>query len=251
MTFKEMIFNGLCDGTVKIITNPNDGYPACQIGEDWFYFIEDEYGESSPAELLTPDEIYKSYTKEELAEMIYFALQCKEKQAREEDIPELSDEVAYYKAFLEERYTDKEQKSKTHMAEWHYMAKEPPKKTGYYQVAVDPGVILTDRFASKDGKEHLRKRGNSYPAVCFWDGKAWDNKLSLEIDDAGGAIWENETIYAWTDVFSSDVPNAEYPDKSVTINLSDYHLTEAQLKAFLNDYKENYEYESKMREVEA
>lgn len=128
MTFKEMIFNGLCDGTVKIITNPNDGYPACQIGEDWFYFIEDEYGESSPAELLTPDEIYKSYTKEELAEMIYFALQCKEKQAREEDIPELSDEVAYYKAFLEKRYADKEQENKTHMAEWHYMAKEPPER---------------------------------------------------------------------------------------------------------------------------
>lgn len=84
--------------------------------------------------------------------------------------------------------------------------------------------------------------GNSYPAVCFWDGKAWDNKLSLEIDDASGAIGENETIYAWADVFSSDIPDVAYPDKSITIKLSDYHLTEAQLKAFLNDYKENFLY---------
>ncbi len=26
MTFKEMIFKGLCDGTVKIIINPNDDF---------------------------------------------------------------------------------------------------------------------------------------------------------------------------------------------------------------------------------
>lgn len=33
MTFKEMIFEGLCDGTVKIISNLIDGCIACQIGE--------------------------------------------------------------------------------------------------------------------------------------------------------------------------------------------------------------------------
>lgn len=231
MTFKEMVFNGLCDGTVKIISSPNDGCIACQIGENWFYFI------GSEDENLTPDEVYKSYTKEELTEMIYSTLQDMEEQ------DEFEDEVAYYKAFLREKYADKEQENKTHITQWHYMTKEPPKKAGYYQVAVEPGVILTDRYANKDGKEHLRKCGNSYPAVCFWDGQKWDNKLSLEIDDASGAIGENETIYAWTDVFSSDIPDVICPDKPVTINLSDYHMTEAQLKAFLNDYKRSYEYE--------
>ena len=56
MTFKEMIFKGLCDGTVKIIINPNDDCIACQIGEFWFYFI------GSEDEDLTPDEVYESYT---------------------------------------------------------------------------------------------------------------------------------------------------------------------------------------------
>ena len=52
MTFKEMVFKGLCDGTVKIISNPNDDCIACQIGEFWFYFI------GSEDEDLTPDEVY-------------------------------------------------------------------------------------------------------------------------------------------------------------------------------------------------
>lgn len=53
MTFKEMIFKGLCDGTVKIISNPNDDCIACQIGEFWFYFI------GSEDENLTPDDLMK------------------------------------------------------------------------------------------------------------------------------------------------------------------------------------------------
>ena len=68
MTFKEMIFKGLCDGTVKIISNPNDDCIACQIGEFWFYFI------GSEDEDLTPDEVYESYTKEQLTEMILLFL---------------------------------------------------------------------------------------------------------------------------------------------------------------------------------
>lgn len=86
MTFKEMIFKGLCDGTVKIISNPNDDCIACQIGEFWFYFI------GSEDEALTPDEVYESYTKEQLAEMIYSTLQDMEKNE--------FDEVEYYKEFL-------------------------------------------------------------------------------------------------------------------------------------------------------
>ena len=92
MTFKEMIFKGLCDGTVEIISNPNDDCIACQIGEFWFYFI------GSEDEDLTPNEIYESYTKEQLTEMIYSTLQNMEENE--------FGEVEYYKTFLEDKYND-------------------------------------------------------------------------------------------------------------------------------------------------
>lgn len=98
MTFKQMIFKGLCDGTVKIISNPNDNCIACKIGESWFYFI------GSEDEDLTPDEVYMSYTKEELAEMIYSTLQDMEIEKNEVD------EVEYYKSFLEEKYLNNKNK---------------------------------------------------------------------------------------------------------------------------------------------
>lgn len=110
MTFKEMIFKGLCDGIVKIISNPNDDCIACQIGEFWFYFI------GRKDEDLTPDEVYESYTKEQLTEMIYSALQDMEKD-------EL-DEVEYYKAFLEEKYAcDKEKSDDMNMILWNELKK--------------------------------------------------------------------------------------------------------------------------------
>lgn len=90
MTFKEMIYKGLCDKTVKIISNPNDDCIACQIGEFWFYFIGSEH------EDLSPDEVYECFTKEELTEMIYNTLMDMEKNE--------FDEVEYYKAFLSETY---------------------------------------------------------------------------------------------------------------------------------------------------
>lgn len=103
MTFKEMIFKGLCDGTVKIISNPNDDCIACKIGEFWFYY-------------LTSDEVYESYTKEQLAEMIYSTLQDMEKNE--------FDEVEYYKAFLEEKYASSEEKSDdVNMILWNELKK--------------------------------------------------------------------------------------------------------------------------------
>jgi hypothetical protein len=93
MTLKEMIFKGLCDGTVEIINNSNDDCIACQIGEFWFYFI------GSEDEDLTSDEVYESYTKEELAEMIYSTLRDMANNG--------FDEVEYYKAFLEKKYMNK------------------------------------------------------------------------------------------------------------------------------------------------
>ena len=97
MTFKEMIFKGLCDGTVKIISNPYDDSIACQIGNVWFYFIgnEDEY--------LTPDEVFEIYTKEELTEQIYSTLQDMDKHSFEE--------VKYYKEVLAEKYENREEET--------------------------------------------------------------------------------------------------------------------------------------------
>lgn len=98
MKFKEMIFKGLCDGTVKIISNPNDDCIACQIGYFWFNFIGSEDKD------LTPDEVYESYTKEQLTEIIYSTLQDMENDE--------FDEVDYYKTFLEEIYANNQENSK-------------------------------------------------------------------------------------------------------------------------------------------
>lgn len=82
---KEMIYHGLCNGMVKIIQNPYDDCIVCQIGEYWFYFIGSEY------ENLTPDEVYETFTKEKLTEMISLAVDGLEET-----------ETEYYKAFLKE-----------------------------------------------------------------------------------------------------------------------------------------------------
>lgn len=110
MTFKEMIFKGLCDGIVKIINNPNDDCIAYQIGKFWFYFI------GSEDEDLTPDEVYESYTKEQLTEMIYSTLQDMEKNE--------FDEVGYYKTFLEEKYANNKEKcNDMNMILWNELKK--------------------------------------------------------------------------------------------------------------------------------
>lgn len=70
MKLKEMIFTGLCDGTVNIINNPDDGLIACQIGKKYFCFLKNTYHEKS----LTVDEVYETYTKDQLTDMIYAQL---------------------------------------------------------------------------------------------------------------------------------------------------------------------------------
>lgn len=102
-----MIFKGLCDGVVKIISNPNDDCIACQIGEYWFYFIGNE------DENLSPDEVYESYTKEQLTEMIYSTLQDMENNE--------FDEVEYYKAFLKEKYECDEDSNNENMILWNIL----------------------------------------------------------------------------------------------------------------------------------
>lgn len=98
MKLKDMIFKGLCDGTVAIISNPNDDCITCQIGDNWFYFIGSEY------EDLTPDEVYESFTKEDLTNMIYNTLES----FKNDD--DFIDEFNYYQSILEENYQQKELK---------------------------------------------------------------------------------------------------------------------------------------------
>ena len=62
------IVNGLWDGTVKLISNPNDGCLACQIGEYWFYFI------GSEDENLKPEEVKNNYDVFTIAQMILEAM---------------------------------------------------------------------------------------------------------------------------------------------------------------------------------
>lgn len=111
MTFKEMIFRGICDATVKIISNPNDNCIACQIGDFWFYFI------GSEDETLSPNEVYESYTKEELTEMIYSTL-------LEMENGEFHTEIEYYKAFLEEKYgSEKREPNDMNVILWNELKK--------------------------------------------------------------------------------------------------------------------------------
>lgn len=86
MKLKEMIYKGLCNGIVRIIQNPHDDCIACEIGEYWFYFIGIEY------EDLTPDEVYETFTKDELAEMILGAIKGLDETERD-----------YYEAYLTEQ----------------------------------------------------------------------------------------------------------------------------------------------------
>lgn len=85
---KSTIYEGLCNGIVKIINNPNDDCIACQIGEFWFYFIGSEY------ENLKVTELYESFSNDELSEMICNTLN----DMAENDF----DEVEYYKTILQE-----------------------------------------------------------------------------------------------------------------------------------------------------
>lgn len=82
---KDLVLEGLKQGLVKIIESPNDGCVACEIGDDWFYFIGSEDENMSPAEVLS------SYGLEDLSELIRLVI---------EDLD--VNEKLYYHAYLEE-----------------------------------------------------------------------------------------------------------------------------------------------------
>ena len=134
-------------------------------------------------------------------------------------------------------------KTGTHIVQWHYMNEEPPKKPGFYQVAVEACVTYMNHYANKDGKGHIKKFGEGYAAICYWDGGKWCvevNDYSLEVDAIGGPIGANDTIYACADALLS-IPKVKRSGKSITISPADYHLTNEQLKALLQDYKDRCE----------
>lgn len=80
------IVNGLWNGTVKLISNPNDGCLACQIGDYWFCFI------GSDDENLTPEEAKKNYDVFTIAKLILEAI---------DDIKNIDeDEHSYYYSVL-------------------------------------------------------------------------------------------------------------------------------------------------------
>ena len=62
------IVNGLWNGTVRLISSPNDNCLACEIGEYWFYFI------GSEDENLKPDEVRLNYDVFTIAQMILDAI---------------------------------------------------------------------------------------------------------------------------------------------------------------------------------
>ena len=62
------IVNGLWNGTVRLISNPNDNCIACEIGEYWFYFI------GSEDENLKPEEVRSNYDVFTVAQMILDAI---------------------------------------------------------------------------------------------------------------------------------------------------------------------------------
>ena len=62
------IVNGLWNGTVRLISNPNDNGIACEIGAYWFYFI------GSEDENLTPEEVRSNYDVFTVAQMILDAI---------------------------------------------------------------------------------------------------------------------------------------------------------------------------------
>lgn len=52
MITKEMLFAGIQKGVVTFIDSPNDGAPACKIGDYWFYYAGEEGESESSAEYI-------------------------------------------------------------------------------------------------------------------------------------------------------------------------------------------------------
>lgn len=86
---KSMIRNGYKNGIIFLISNPNDGCIAAQIGDNWFYFA------GSENENMTVEEYKEEYTSEEIVDYIFTVLDSDFKT-------EFEDEYLYYYYYLKE-----------------------------------------------------------------------------------------------------------------------------------------------------
>lgn len=86
---KSMIRNGYKNGVIFLISNPNDGCIAAQIGDNWFYFA------GSENENMTVEEYKEEYASEEIVDYIFAVLDSDFKT-------EFEDEYLYYYYYLKE-----------------------------------------------------------------------------------------------------------------------------------------------------
>ena len=104
MISKEMISAGIRLGIIRFVPAPNACMgTVCQIGEHWFCLSDLTAAEQSP------DEYLASMTTEALADEVYETLYSFM------DPDELSDEYAYYEAYLKERVEDSQSKQISHI----------------------------------------------------------------------------------------------------------------------------------------
>ena len=89
MITRDMILRGIKNGVVKLIDSPNDGEPACKIGDAWFYYA----GEEGAGK--TSEEYVSSTPIEDISNEIVDALN----EIRDNIDP---DEYRYYEAVLTE-----------------------------------------------------------------------------------------------------------------------------------------------------
>ena len=133
------------------------------------------------------------------------------------------------------------------MNKWHYIEQDGnPTENGYYEVDIEQEVTYADRWWSDDPNKTNKIHACEYDTtigVCYWsnDKKEWYyNSCSLSIGGDESQLCESDHIYAWANVLLN-APKMIYPSRKIEIDPSEYHLTESQLKDFLNDYKLSYE----------
>lgn len=95
MITKEMVRDGIHDGSIRFVKDPNmERGTVCQIGDDWFYFG----GET--AEGMQPEEYLRAVPSEDIVSEVYDTLE--EFRVSGE---EFEDEYDYYEAYLIERWS--------------------------------------------------------------------------------------------------------------------------------------------------
>lgn len=95
MITKEMVRDGIHDGSIRFVKDPNMEHgTVCQIGGGWFCFG----GET--AEGMQPEEYLRAVPSEDIVSEVYDML-----EAFRVSVEEFEDEYAYYEAYLIERWS--------------------------------------------------------------------------------------------------------------------------------------------------